>query len=439
MSAPAHPQIVLNKAYNEKVDVYSFGLTLLEIAVGDCTYVKKHWGGGLHCVVSEANGGLGWRPPVPDELLVAQPSLALLYEDCVLDDFNERPSFMEILTRLESCEASAAEYDPVEEVVGKMRGGHAADDHVAAATFRSGTVHSPAHRGDFSVDDSQDDPAGTSSVLLSNFDATEAEVASVITLQSELGNTATTQPQDVGGDVALLRFLRFAQRSVAEAKTNFTTSMLLRGGEGTEPFDAAKCRAELFNAHDGSLKSFSELTGAEELQTVWPHRDRLGFTRDGAGLLFHESFAGVDPAGLAAMDEARYIQLCQARVELKFVLLDRISRSRKRIVLPIYTVDVSGLRLEHRRAIPRYKLRQRAIHPVRYGVRAAKKILVIGVGPMAHGLLGIVKPFLSNELWNTVEVLGPATSTKTRVHLEREFALDVLSDSLGIVSSSRVV
>ena len=99
---------MLNVAYNERVDVFSFGFTLLEIVLGDCTYIKKHFRGPT-CVVSKANGGLGWRPPVPNELAVAQPDLARLYADCVLDDFNERPSFLDICARLDECEAQATE------------------------------------------------------------------------------------------------------------------------------------------------------------------------------------------------------------------------------------------------------------------------------------------------------------------------------------------
>ena len=97
-------QILLCVAYNERVDVFSFGFTLLEIAIGDCTYIKKYFRGQA-CVVSRAKGGLGWRPPVPNELAVSQPDLALLFGDCVEDDFNERPSFVEICERLETCKA----------------------------------------------------------------------------------------------------------------------------------------------------------------------------------------------------------------------------------------------------------------------------------------------------------------------------------------------
>ena len=99
-------------AYNDRVDVFSFGFTLLEIVLGDCTYIKRHFRGQA-CVVSKANGGLGWRPPVPNELAVSQPDLAMLFGDCVLDDFHARPSFMEIYERLESCKATAEDCDDV--------------------------------------------------------------------------------------------------------------------------------------------------------------------------------------------------------------------------------------------------------------------------------------------------------------------------------------
>ena len=94
-------------AYNERVDVFSFGLTLLEIILGDCTYIKHRFRGS-GCVVRQAKGGLGWRPPVPDVLAESQPDLVQLFRDCVLDDMNARPTFVDINTRLEACESSAA-------------------------------------------------------------------------------------------------------------------------------------------------------------------------------------------------------------------------------------------------------------------------------------------------------------------------------------------
>ena len=89
-------------------------MTLLEVVIGDCKYLKKYWKGQF-CVVSVENGGRGWRPPVPESLAASQPELVSLFKDCVLDDFNERPSFLDINVRLASCKASADKFHPEEE------------------------------------------------------------------------------------------------------------------------------------------------------------------------------------------------------------------------------------------------------------------------------------------------------------------------------------
>ncbi len=98
-------QILLQVAYNERVDVFSFGFTLLEVVLGDCKYIKDHFMGSW-CVVSRTNGGMGWRPPIPSTLAKSQPDLVKLIHDCVLDDMNARPTFVDITARLEDCESS---------------------------------------------------------------------------------------------------------------------------------------------------------------------------------------------------------------------------------------------------------------------------------------------------------------------------------------------
>ena len=99
-------QILLCTAYNERVDVFSFGLTLLEVVLGDCTYIKRRFQ-GRSCYISKANGGQGWRPPVRETLEEAQPVLVQFFGDCVLDDFSKRPTFLAILDRLEECKATS--------------------------------------------------------------------------------------------------------------------------------------------------------------------------------------------------------------------------------------------------------------------------------------------------------------------------------------------
>ena len=99
-------QILLCTAYNERVDVFSFGLTLLEVVLGDCTYIQRRFK-GRGCYINKAEGGQEWRPPVPEALKEGQPVLVQLFGDCVLDNFSERPAFLEIVDRLEECRARA--------------------------------------------------------------------------------------------------------------------------------------------------------------------------------------------------------------------------------------------------------------------------------------------------------------------------------------------
>ena len=115
----------MNTAYNERVDVYSFGLTLLEIIIGNCAYIKRQFPGTMS-VMSKANGGRGWRPRIPEAVAESQLDLVQLFRDCVLDDFNSRPSFLDITTRLETCKATSPALEEVDLVM------HASTEHGGA-------------------------------------------------------------------------------------------------------------------------------------------------------------------------------------------------------------------------------------------------------------------------------------------------------------------
>ena len=78
----------------------------LEIVVGNCEYIKRHFP-GTTSVIGKADGGLEWRPSIPEALVESQPELVHLIEDCVLDDFTTRPAFFDITARLAACKATS--------------------------------------------------------------------------------------------------------------------------------------------------------------------------------------------------------------------------------------------------------------------------------------------------------------------------------------------
>ncbi|XP_057466057.1 uncharacterized protein LOC130755628 isoform X1 [Actinidia eriantha] len=77
---------------SEKVDVFSFGITMWEILTGEEPYANMHCGGIIGGIVSNT-----LRPPVPD---CCSPEWKKLMEECWSPDPTARPSFTEITNRL---------------------------------------------------------------------------------------------------------------------------------------------------------------------------------------------------------------------------------------------------------------------------------------------------------------------------------------------------
>ena len=90
-----------------QVDIFSFALTVLEIAVADANYVHHHFKAN-HCG-SEAYA-LGWRPPIPDHL---PKDLNKLIERCWLSAPNLRPDFRSITRALEKLKPALEEEEEV--------------------------------------------------------------------------------------------------------------------------------------------------------------------------------------------------------------------------------------------------------------------------------------------------------------------------------------
>ncbi len=82
--------------YNKSVDVFSFPLVLLELAVGDASYVSNQFQGklGLGYV-------LGRRPEIPPSLREELPYLAKLVETCWSEDPSARFDFNTIVRILQ--------------------------------------------------------------------------------------------------------------------------------------------------------------------------------------------------------------------------------------------------------------------------------------------------------------------------------------------------
>ena len=115
----AAPEVMRGEVYDEKADVYSFGMLLLELAVPVplLKFIAERWclSFGKDRAPPQAMRLVnpmvfdGWRPatvahPVPH----CPPSVTALLAACVAHDPKDRPAFAEVLARLAGpCEAEA--------------------------------------------------------------------------------------------------------------------------------------------------------------------------------------------------------------------------------------------------------------------------------------------------------------------------------------------
>ena len=86
------PEVALKKAYNEKVDVHSFGIILWEMLTGELPFKGVNKAEFLSTVV-----GLGYRPKIPKHLPGA---VASLLKACWDVDSMQRPTSAEIVASL---------------------------------------------------------------------------------------------------------------------------------------------------------------------------------------------------------------------------------------------------------------------------------------------------------------------------------------------------
>jgi len=97
------PEVVRNEKYDEKVDVYSFGVILWEMMSTDVPFSN------LTDMQAAMNTSNGMRPVVPNS--IPEPVKQLI-KDCWLQEPHLRPSFTEILARLKNIQDMGKEIGP---------------------------------------------------------------------------------------------------------------------------------------------------------------------------------------------------------------------------------------------------------------------------------------------------------------------------------------
>jgi len=96
VGTPAYmsPELIANRDYNEKIDVYSFGILLWELFTGQVPFE------GMNPLSLALAVREGFRPAIPPTGI--PNDVCQLMTACWHDDYNKRPSFSAILTMMQS-------------------------------------------------------------------------------------------------------------------------------------------------------------------------------------------------------------------------------------------------------------------------------------------------------------------------------------------------
>eukprot|EP01025_Chloroclados_australasicus_P064342 TRINITY_DN8583_c0_g1_i2.p3 TRINITY_DN8583_c0_g1~~TRINITY_DN8583_c0_g1_i2.p3 ORF type:complete len:208 (-),score=8.16 TRINITY_DN8583_c0_g1_i2:1538-2161(-) len=103
------PEVFLNQTYNEKVDVFSFGVIVWELFSKDMLSSRVAINGTRDEVIRYcAKVSVGYREPLPERW---PKLLRELIKDCQQTDLEKRPTFSEIVGRVRDMEESIEDWD----------------------------------------------------------------------------------------------------------------------------------------------------------------------------------------------------------------------------------------------------------------------------------------------------------------------------------------
>jgi len=88
------PEVLANRSYDEKADVYSFGIIVWELLSRECPYEGMT---AIQCALAVLNRDK--RPEIPKW---CPPGLHALIKSCIKKDPSDRPSFAEVIKALDA-------------------------------------------------------------------------------------------------------------------------------------------------------------------------------------------------------------------------------------------------------------------------------------------------------------------------------------------------
>jgi serine/threonine protein kinase len=87
------PEVLEQKSYNEKADIFSYGIICIELLTRECPYEGMS---AIQCALAVLNRD--YRPELPKW---CPPALHALIKSCIKRDPDQRPTFPEIIAALD--------------------------------------------------------------------------------------------------------------------------------------------------------------------------------------------------------------------------------------------------------------------------------------------------------------------------------------------------